>query len=424
MSGQRREPLSDEWAALYARVPDDHGNGWKASLGRLISYCSDNDYLPDVVCDRLIERFECTLKATSLRGRPNDIVRGAIRGWNAAVDRIPGWPQQRLTLREIRRQGYVLPAEELHVEFQKSLTDYLAFLADPPVDDDDAPVRGLRPTTIKQREFQLRQIASALVHMGVEVSTIRSVGGLVSRENVNLTCAFFEQHHGRPGSEQIKHLLIALRPIARHHLKDAALTQWLGLRLKRECRGRTRRVGLTQKNRRRLAVFRDPNQVRDLILLPFKLLKWAEAGERPDNAVAGGRSGKRMKKLLPKDAAILARAAVAIELELMCPIRLENLAQLDFGKDFVRSRRGRDATVHLFIPGSRTKNGDDIELELPSQSMALIDLYMQKYRNLLIKPECRGRPERFLFPAPDGNAKVGKNLGEFSLRRDATRTRH
>ena len=40
--------------------------------------------------------------------------------------------------------------------------------------------------------------------------------------------------------------------------------------------------------------------------------------------------------------------------------------------------------------------------------MALIDLYMQKYRNLLIKPECRGRPERFLFPAPDGNAKVGK----------------
>ena len=42
-----------------------------------------------------------------------------------------------------------------------------------------------------------------------------------------------------------------------------------------------------------------------------------------------------MKKLLPKDAAILARAAVAIELELMCPIRLENLAQLDFGKDFV-----------------------------------------------------------------------------------------
>ena len=60
MSGQQHEPLPDEWAALYARVPDDHGNGWKASLGRLISYCSDNDYLPDVVCDRLIEQFECT----------------------------------------------------------------------------------------------------------------------------------------------------------------------------------------------------------------------------------------------------------------------------------------------------------------------------------------------------------------------------
>ena len=410
MSGQRREPLSDEWAALYARIPDDHGNGWKASLGRLISYCSDNDYPPDVVCDRLIERFECDLKATSLRGRPNDIVRGAIRGWNAAVDTISGWPQQRLTLREIKREGYVLPIEAFSVGFQQSLKDYLAFLAIPPLDDDDAPVRGLRPSTLRHREFQLRQIASVLIHTGVPNPELQSVAALATRENVNLVCQFFEQHHGRPDSAQIKGLLTILRPLARYHLKDPALTKWLARRQKVLCKGNTRRVGLTEKNRRRLAVFRDPNQVRDLVLLPFKLLKWAEAGERPANAVVGRGSGKKVKKLQPKDAAILVRAAVAIELELMCPIRLENLAQLDFGKHFVRSRKGRDATIHLFIPGNRTKNGDDIELEIPRQSMALIELYMQKYRNLLIKPECRGRPERFLFPAPDGSAKVGKNL--------------
>ena len=118
MSGRRAGPLSEEWAALYANVPDDHGNGWKASLGRLISYCSDNDYLPGAVCDRLIERFEWTLKTTSLRGRPNDIVRGAIRRWNEAVDRLPGWPQQRLTLREISTTGLCVPAEDLHAEFQ------------------------------------------------------------------------------------------------------------------------------------------------------------------------------------------------------------------------------------------------------------------------------------------------------------------
>lgn len=235
---------------------------------------------------------------------------------------------------------------------------------------------------------------------------------LTERENVNAICDFFEEHHGRPDSEQIKGILTVLRPVARYHAKDEALAKWLGLRLKRLCRGRTRRTGLTEKNRRRLAVFRDHSQVRDLVLLPFKLLKWAEAGERPDSAVVRGRGGKKIKKLLPKEAAILVRAAVAIELELMCPIRLENLAQLDFSRDFKRSRAGRDATVNLFIPGTRTKNEDDIELEVPRQSIALIELYVQKYRNLLMKPEYRGRPERYLFPKPDGTAKVGKVLAD------------
>ena len=42
--------------------------------------------------------------------------------------------------------------------------------------------------------------------------------------------------------------------------------------------------------------------------------------------------------------------------------------------------------------------------------MALLDLYVRKYRNLLIDPEYRGRPDRYLFPKPDGTAKAGKVL--------------
>ncbi len=152
---------------------------------------------------------------------------------------------------------------------------------------------------------------------------------------------------------------------------------------------------MTEKNRRRLAVFRDPQHVRDLLLLPYRLLKQAESGTLP-----------------PRDAAILVRAAVAIELEIMCPIRLQNLSEIDVDTDFVRSRSGKGAAVHLFIPGKRTKNGEDIELELPAQSMALIDLYLAKYRNHLIQPEHRGSGPRFLFPRPDGSAKVGRVLAD------------
>jgi integrase len=103
---------------------------------------------------------------------------------------------------------------------------------------------------------------------------------------------------------------------------------------------------------------------------------------------------------------------VAIELEIMCPVRLQNLSEINVDTDFVRSHTGKNAAVHLFIPGDRTKNGEDIELELPKESWALIELYLSKYRNLLIRPECRGSGTRFLFPKPDGNAKVGRVLAD------------
>jgi len=276
--------------------------------------------------------------------------------------------------------------------FQASLSDYLGFLADPP-DDDDAPLRGLRDSTLRLREFQFRQMASALVHRGIAIGDITSLGSLAMPDNVDAICVFFAERHGRPYTSQLGGFLAALRPVAQHHLKDKELSDWLGRRLKRLSGGRVRQFGITEKNRRRLAVFRDPKHVRDLLLLPYKLLKRAESGT-----------------LSARDAAILVRAAVAIELEIMCPIRLQNLSEIDVDADLVRSRPGKNASVHLFIPGNRTKNGEDIELELPAQSVALIDLYLAKYRNQLILPQHRGRGPRFLFPKPDGTAKVGRDL--------------
>lgn len=135
MPGRRTEPLSEDWAKLYRALLK---NGRQAALGRLIGYLSDRGVSPDQVSDGHITRFAWELDTTSLRGRPVPIVRAAIRGWNTAVEGVPGWPQQRLTLPEIRREGYVLPAQSFPAGFQKSLTAYLAFLANPP-DDDDAP---------------------------------------------------------------------------------------------------------------------------------------------------------------------------------------------------------------------------------------------------------------------------------------------
>jgi len=387
MAGRRTGPLSAEWQHLYQALPQ---NGWQAALGRLIGYLSDRGVAPNEVSDGHIERFGRELETSSLRGRPTAIVRVAVRGWNAAAGAIPGWPQQRLTLPEIEPDGYALPLQGFPPEFRKSLADYLSFLADPP-DDDAAPPRGLRPVTLKLREFQFRQMASALVHQGVPTEEITTIGMLAHRESVDRICDFFIERRGR-GCQQLHQFLGILRLIALRDLGDRERADWIGRRLKRLSAGH-RRFGMTEKNRRRIAVFRYPQQVRDLLLLPYRLLKRAESGA-----------------VQPMQAALLVRAAVAIELEIMCPIRLQNLSELNVDTDFVRSRAGKGAAVHLFIPGKRTKNGEDIELELPGQSMALIDLYLAKHRGQFIAPEHRGHGSRFLFPTRDGTAKGARNL--------------
>jgi integrase len=390
MSGRRTKPLSDQWAPLYRAL---FSNGKQAALGRFIGYLSDHSISPADVSDGYIKRFAAELNASSLRGLPTVIVRAAIHSWNNAVKEVPGWPQGLLTVPASGREGYVFPAASFSASFQKSLSDYLAFLANPP-EDDDAPPRGLRPTTLSRREFQFGQMASALVHRGVAIEAITSITTLASQENVDTICEFFIERAGRPDCVQLNGFLRVLRPLALHNLGDKGLAEWINRRMKRLAGGQ-RRFGMTEKNRRRLAVFRDPRHVRDLLFLPYKLLKRAEAGS-----------------LRPTEAAKLVRAAVAIELEIMCPIRLQNLSELNVDTDFVRSHAGKKATVHLFIPGHRTKNGEEIELELPRPSMDLIDLYLAKYRTHLIDPPFRGSGPRFLFPRPNGTAKTGHVLAD------------
>lgn len=386
MAARRTKPLSEEWSVLYRSLPR---TGLQPGLGRLIGYLSDRGVPPNQVCDGHIERFRDELTATSLRGRPSAIVRNAIRIWNIAVDTVPGWPQQQLAYERPQRMGYVLPAEQFSPGFQKSLAEHIEYLADPPDDDDDAPPRALRPATLRLREFQFRQMASALVHRGIPIESITSIGVLAERENVNALCDFFMERSDRAFVVQLDGMLRILRAVAAYHLKRRDLADFISRRVRRLSGGRSRRFGMTEKNRRRLAVFRDQQQVRDLLFLPWQLYKRAES-----------------KSLPPAVAAKLVRAAVAIELELVCPIRLQNLSELNLDTDFVRSHSGKKAAVHLFIPGSRTKNGEDIELELPRDTVGLIDIYMAKYRNLLIRPECCGKGPRFLFPKPDGTRKV------------------
>ena len=104
--------------------------------------------------------------------------------------------------------------------------------------------------------------------------------------------------------------------------------------------------------------------------------------------------------------AIQIQSAVAIALELVAPLRAKNLAGLMLGRHFVRARSGPGAVVHLVVPPGEIKNRVPLEFELPPDMVRLIDLYVERYRPLLMT-ESSG----CLFPARRGGAKAPAHLG-------------
>ena len=98
-----------------------------------------------------------------------------------------------------------------------------------------------------------------------------------------------------------------------------------------------------------------------------------------------------MGNLPARDAAIWSGPRWRSQLATTCPIRRQNLSEIDVDTDLVRSRLRQERLREPVHPGKRTKNGEDIELELPKQSVALIDLYLTKHRNQLIEPSTAGR---------------------------------
>jgi integrase len=104
--------------------------------------------------------------------------------------------------------------------------------------------------------------------------------------------------------------------------------------------------------------------------------------------------------------AVEVRAALAITLLLVAPMRIKNLALLNLERDFVRWHPGPSAVVHLVVPNELVKNKRPLEFELRSDVAKLLDLYIQRFRPRLVTG-----PSPWLFPARDGGPKAPQHLG-------------
>jgi integrase len=380
--GRYLTPMSPAWLELWRYINE---RKIRDALSRLARYCSDIGIAPEQVDDAVLDRFRLAITNEGMVRKPREAHRVACKAWNHLLGTVSNWPLRRL-IEPSYKVSSTLPWDTFPRTLKVDVDSYLERLAGRDLLA-ELDFRPLRPSSIATRERQLRQFASALVHRGRDPQTVRGLADLVAIDTLKDGLRFFLDRAGNKKTKAVHDLACALRAMARHHVKvDIAHLD----KLRAICRqldpgGR----GLTDKNRDLLRQFDDERNLAALLLLPERLVVEVRRHKSPSRADA-----------------LLVQLALAIELELMVPLRIGNLVRLDLDRHLLRTRASGRSVVHLVIPGAEVKNGVDIEAALPAPTLALLDLYLGTYRPLLLVV-----PTSSLFPGKGGKPKNRSTLG-------------
>jgi integrase len=374
----RRKPMSPVWANLFGRL----SKASRIRVSRLLRFFSELSVEPDAVAPDHFEQFRQMLEGDALIRKPNQVWREAIGVWNSSRHKISGWPSIEIVAAS-RRDTFSLPWSAFPESFKADADAYLARISGSDLLD-DLPFRPVRPGTRQTREYQSRAAASALVRRGRAPETIRSLSDLVELGAFKEILRFFMTRRGNKTSAGIEHLANFLKSVARHWVKvDTATLQKMSDTIKNHIS--MPNSGMTPKNRERLRPFDDEENVYALLNLPAHLMR---------EAVSGRHSKIR--------SAILAQLAVAIELELVRPLRISNLAALELYRHILQRTNG---SWYITIPEDEVKNRIDLEHDLPVEASTLLERYLKDFRPLLAKPG-----NAALFPG-DLGCKAKNTLG-------------
>ncbi len=376
--------LAPSWRTLHAALPNKLR---QIALAGFLRFCSREGIAPDQVTSEVVARFEAWLLANTLCKLQNR--RHVVLGtWNWAVDHVPGWPQHKLRSAS-GYAPYTLPFSAYPASFQADVERFAQRIsgdADTIFGDhifaaagDAAPLpapRPVRATTLRSRLFQIRMAAAALVLSGRSAETITALRDLIEpADNARAIIRFFYERAGRRRGSNAGNVAEVLRQIALYHCRlrpdeAARITRWA------RNVGQKSQASMTPKNLARLRALTVPRTRAMLLHLPQHLMGMAANAEHPTRA------------------ARLALRAVAIELLLVCPMRLSNLRLLRLDE----SLRRRDPDhprrlTHLHLAAWETKNGVELDWPLPRTTADLLDRYLRRYRPTLAQP---GNPS--LFP--------------------------
>jgi integrase len=384
--GQLPPPVMPAWAELRQLVRGDYHR--QNSLSRFMTYCSIHGIEPSAVCDQTLEQFQTWLETGTFSKDPAKLARQTIKAWNNCVSNVSGWPDTVLHL-EPARDLYGATWEELPQSLRDDMDRWLHRLQGLDLIDEDGPSNPVSITTAENYRYTLRQLIGALRRAGDDTSDIRTLSDLVLPERVVKAFEYLQSRTGKKESSMLAHIASRVLAIARYHVKlpkdDIKKLSRLQHRVSPD------HVGLTPKNRERLAQFESESNQELLLGLP--LLTFEELTDKT--------------KVTHSDA-MRAQSALVVELLLFMPVRRKNLVSLNLNTHVRYQQDGRRTRIFIQFSKDEVKNHVDLNFELPEETIELWQTYLEHYRSrLLVGPDAG-----FLFPGGKaGTHKAPEQLG-------------
>jgi len=379
MAGRSRDPLAQEWEGLRALLPNRH---FQSGLSRFMSFCTARDIVPAAVAPETFVQFGKELEHNSLTRDPGGIYRDTCKIWNLAVSEIPKWPQLVVSVPD-RRHNFAFSLDAFTELFRADVEKFLANGGEPDVFSDDY-YKPLSKLTLRNRRQYIAMAATALVHSGIPIEQITGLNVLVEITNAKLLLEFLYERARSETNHQIYHVTTLLKTIARHHVHQPQETVDRLRKLCKALKPQTERF--TEKNRHCLRQFADNKKLLALLTLPERVL--AQVAKR---------------RTLRRRDAVRVQLATATAILLNIPIRIRNLTALRPDRHL---QTFGDRTF-LSIASDETKNAVAIEQELPAQLARWLEIYIRKYRPVLLKTA-----SPWLFPGENGGERPAGGFGQ------------
>lgn len=370
--------LSPCWAAVRARIPSQ---SIRWSLEPFIHYANKEGIAPSEAGDQTCAAFCEHRMATSFRSTLEKGLRQAKRDWNRFRVAAPDLGLPEVTLDPSRLRVLPVKRTEFPPSFREDVDRYIEWCGGKDIFAENARPRALSPTTIATYE---RKIHRSACFLAAEIGTARinSLRTLVEIANFKtLLRGVKANDHSEQQNEtfQTAVLLISLArdwlSLDQPHIKEL---EELRKRLKKP------EMKMTEKNKKLVSEFDDPEVLKRLIETPAKL--WARV---------------QKDKRTTRSPLATAQAAISISILTAMPIRLANLASLKFDRNIILRPNG---TSSLIIRAEDTKAGRDIEFDIPPH----ISNMLHEYR-FVIAPRIVGAIPEWLFCRTDG---VNKGMAQ------------